>query len=1024
MRANAGIFLIGLLLIMGTAVSAADPFIISKVSSSNEYPVANGVEQAVITVAVQNTTSLAYVSGATVTFSVDPALGALNPAIVITDAYGYAKTTFTVKTKSGIAHINVSASKDTLSNANTVNIDQSVDHDSPYTYLPDYYQEGVVGTVVPFSATITDRWGNPIDNVIKPENHPVTLTVYGPAPDDCGFAESGFDHTVTTNLDASGRLLVNVLLTSKPGANNIHVYPFGSISHQWEWINAVTEGIPFSITAEFFPPGDPPTQIVNEDIIITYTMVDKFGNPAGNQQITVTSDGLGGPWIYTTNYEGKAFATYSQPIAGTYLVTAIPAGNTTLSAAGTVKFENAGASVFTIAANPQMMASLDANPEIFSNITVKVMDVMGNPVKGEIVTFSGPTDIDLNGAIPTSDPFISETSAITDVNGEATTTFTPGGFIGSSTPGYIPTATGTCLVTATWNGEEKDVLLTWKNYPYLSAVITVSKPVVFVNDTFDVNIKLNGDGWALKKNPIDVVLVMDRSGSMAWDLAGNSPPQSDTRMSIAKTAANSFIEKMDSSADRVGLVSYSYYYSVTTTSLQKPFGPVITAVNNMNAVGATGTRTALKAAIDSINTATPNLNPRTVKAIILMTDGNFNNDGTPLGIGNGFPNSDNDLGTNSIATWSGSVPDFTTYKYYPDLGGGTYNYGSVQVPDGDYGGSPYYQTRTVEYYTNADTTSQNMALYAKNNNIRIYTISFASTLDADVYDVLETLATETGGFYRDAPDAATLTNIYADIANDLLDEASVDTTAVMDFSTMQVNEEIVPGIDILEYVPDPPTLPHADPGSTWIHKYNKSHGDSLNTIINQMPEWLATQTLSFNDIGTIHINETWETTFRFRLLETGNINLFDQKSSIQFTDPMNTGVNQLFLPNVSVIGQPNWTGIFATQTIVIEDLQSAATGEITDFLPVRWETIYTGDATVTEQLYYSIDNGPWVKFGEKTGIGEGQTSGSAELNIKSLPPGGYRVKVYATAPDAPDCEAIMQVPVTVGGAGKYFIKLE
>jgi hypothetical protein len=110
MRANAGIFFIGLFLLMGTAVSAADPFLISKVSSSNEYPVANGVDHAVITVAVQNTTSLAYVSGATVTFSVDPAMGSVSPAVGITDAYGYANTTFTVKTKSGIAHINVSAS--------------------------------------------------------------------------------------------------------------------------------------------------------------------------------------------------------------------------------------------------------------------------------------------------------------------------------------------------------------------------------------------------------------------------------------------------------------------------------------------------------------------------------------------------------------------------------------------------------------------------------------------------------------------------------------------------------------------------------------------------------------------------------------------------------------------------------------------------------------------------------------------------------------------------------------------------
>ena len=59
MRANAGILFIGVMLLLVTAVSAADPFIVSKVSTSNEYPVANGADQAVITVAIQNTTTLA-----------------------------------------------------------------------------------------------------------------------------------------------------------------------------------------------------------------------------------------------------------------------------------------------------------------------------------------------------------------------------------------------------------------------------------------------------------------------------------------------------------------------------------------------------------------------------------------------------------------------------------------------------------------------------------------------------------------------------------------------------------------------------------------------------------------------------------------------------------------------------------------------------------------------------------------------------------------------------------------------------
>jgi hypothetical protein len=46
-----------------------------------------------------------------------------------------------------------------------------------------------------------------------------------------------------------------------------------------------------------------------------------------------------------------------------------------------------------------------------------------------------------------------------------------------------------------------------------------------------------------------------------------------------------------------------------------------------------------------------------------------------------------------------------------------------------------------------------------------------------------------------------------------------------------------------------------------------------------------------------------------------------------------------------------------------------------------------------------------------------------QLDVKRLPPGGYKVKIYATAPDAPDAIAITDYKM-VGGQGKIFLKLE
>ena len=61
-------------------------------------------------------------------------------------------------------------------------------------------------------------------------------------------------------------------------------------------------------------------------------------------------------------------------------------------------------------------------------------------------------------------------------------------------------ATGNCSVTATWNGTQQSVLLTWKNYPYLSAYTSVSPLMVDVNGTVNVTVKLTGDGWALRQS--------------------------------------------------------------------------------------------------------------------------------------------------------------------------------------------------------------------------------------------------------------------------------------------------------------------------------------------------------------------------------------------------------------------------------------------------------------------------------------------------------------------------------------------
>jgi hypothetical protein len=73
-------------------------------------------------------------------------------------------------------------------------------------------------------------------------------------------------------------------------------------------------------------------------------------------------------------------------------------------------------------------------------------------------------------------------------------------------------------------------------------------------------------------------------------------------------------------------------------------------------------------------------------------------------------------------------------------------------------------------------------------------------------------------------------------------------------------------------------------------------------------------------------------------------------------------------------------------------------------------------------MWYSVDNGPWVLFGSQPDINFGYFTHYAQLDVNKLPPGGYRIKIHAVAPDAIDDEEISSI-ITVGGK-KVFIKLE
>jgi hypothetical protein len=312
-----------------------------------------------------------------------------------------------------------------------------------------------------------------------------------------------------------------------------------------------------------------------------------------------------------------------------------------------------------------------------------------------------------------------------------------------------------------------------------------------------------------------------------------------------------------------------------------------------------------------------------------------------------------------------------------------------------------------DYNSGSDTSNTakaaaiSIASTIKGQNIKIYTIAFGS--DADTATLT---AIASPGCSYVASDGTALSTVYGTIYGEIADPG-VDTSMTADFQNITVTGVTIPGGDVYTYVP-----------STKIGWQNGTI-----TFKNQTSDW-ADHQLDFT-IGTIKLKEQWNATFQLRVNKSGLIDVFGNHSSVTF----NGGTQTLYLPQtfITVVPHLNVTEITA-KTITLENLM--VTGEISALLPVKWNSIYTGNKTLTEKVYYRINSGPWVQFDIKTHpypFGPNFTTTNyvnyAQLDVTKLPFGNYTIKVYATASDAPDFTIYLN-NIKFGNSSRSYIKLQ
>jgi hypothetical protein len=1062
------LILLALLLIIGP-VSAyyADTTSFGPSNPSSVWIIADIGQQNVITLVATNST-YGPVINAPVTFSLDkPLLGTISRVNTQTDSSGKANCTFTVNsTHPTSGTVTITATLTSTEGASTGATyktigtwAQYIDHNVPYTATFSYPTQVGLENVVPVNISITDRWGNGVDSRYETyyslPSHNVTLHVNGPSPpNNCGFTNFSLVHDKNFNLDAYGNLIVNITPATVPGWHYLLMDPMGSIPVQERLFDTIANGKPFVMTSLFSPGGFPyPTTYADgtSQFNFYYTLLDRYGNPTQNQGIQVTaSDGTSA--TLTTIQNGEAWSTYGpKSFTGYYNINATAVGNTSLWSNQTVRFYNTSPENIDISANPQSIPSRDALPSIYSNISAKITDVLGNPVATVPVYFTlhditdSPVSANetMNASFSTSTKQWSIGPVQTDVNGFATVRLYPAQYTNQTQAGYIQQVAGTGTVTASWtdNGgtvHEKDIQVSWKNYPYLSAFCAVNPASqIKVGDTVNVSVILNGDGWALVPKPSDVVLVTDLSGSMSDAVDGKTVSSSDpSKLTGAQNALEQFVA-LSGGKNYIGLASFSCATSGSSNVVYQlylqqknhinntPFNPYGTVLSAASTTYTGGNQSWADARIDrDLTTSSDTLN---------KTISNYKDNGKTCLVC-GLNAANQELNTKGYAgnSWTivlmtdgmanGAPPNssYPLLAYVPS----DYNSGTDESPTA---------VAATLYYANQ----------IKASGITIYTIGFGS--DADT-TLLSEIASP--GCAYTANSNTALASVYSTIYGQIFTSAGVDTVATMDIGDLIVNGNPAAPGNYFSYVGNTTGL-----GSTMVDHYNQTpagvvnqhliadYDSSGNPIFSSVSPFLSTgpiiinqstyytnnnQNLAFN-IGTIKVNDTWKADFQLQALQEGNIQIFGPDSKICFTNNV-AGNTCMSFPNLSASVSMNPVNLGLSQTAIsiagLTRTDGGSTDPVKGTLPISWTTVYNGNSlnTITEDVSYIHNNDPPMEFDVKTGTLNELQSETSTLDMAKLPAGGYTIQILAYTNDAQTTAETGPYPYTT--AGISYIKLQ
>ncbi|EPY09488.1 von Willebrand factor type A [Paenibacillus alvei A6-6i-x] len=143
---------------------------------------------------------------------------------------------------------------------------------------------------------------------------------------------------------------------------------------------------------------------------------------------------------------------------------------------------------------------------------------------------------------------------------------------------------------------------------YVQVNRTITPAEISTKQEATVELNVQGTPPVSVIKPNDVILVIDKSGSM----------KTENKMEAAKEAANGFIDLMDLSVHRVGVVDYSSQNNIGVSKLTADASQVKSYISGITANGGTATGSAIDTAIAELQR-----DPRegAQPVILILTDG-------------------------------------------------------------------------------------------------------------------------------------------------------------------------------------------------------------------------------------------------------------------------------------------------------------------------------------------------------------------------------------------------------------------